>query len=42
MRSQYLLAYQSTNPKRDEKFRAIEVKLSRPGLEAKTLKGYYP
>jgi Ca-activated chloride channel homolog len=42
MRSQYLLAYQSTNPKRDEKFRAIEVKISRPGLEAKTLKGYYP
>ena len=42
LRSQYLLAYQSTNPKRDEKFRSIEVKLSRPGLEAKTLKGYYP
>ncbi|HSN86785.1 MAG TPA: VWA domain-containing protein, partial [Thermoanaerobaculia bacterium] len=42
LRSQYLLAYQSTNPKRDEKFRSIEVKLSRPNLEAKTLKGYYP
>ena len=42
LRSQYLLAYQSTNLKRDEKFRTIEVKLSRPGLEAKTLKGYYP
>lgn len=42
VRSQYLLAYQSTNPKRDEKFRAIEVKVKKPGLEAKTLKGYYP
>ncbi|HKV08878.1 MAG TPA: VWA domain-containing protein [Thermoanaerobaculia bacterium] len=42
LRSQYLLAYQSTNLKRDEKFRTIEVKLAKPGLEAKTLKGYYP
>jgi Ca-activated chloride channel family protein len=42
LRSQYLLAYQSSNSSRDDKFRAVEVKLSRPGLEAKTLRGYYP
>jgi Ca-activated chloride channel family protein len=42
LRSQYLLAYQSPNLSRDDKFRAIEVKVSRPGLEAKTLRGYYP
>jgi len=42
LRSQYMLAYQSTNQSRDDKFRAIEVKLSRPGLEAKTVRGYYP
>jgi VWFA-related protein len=42
LRSQYLLAYQSSNPSREEKFRAVEVKVARPGLEAKTVRGYYP
>jgi Ca-activated chloride channel family protein len=42
LRSQYLLAYQSSNQGRDEKFRAVEVKMARPGLEAKTVRGYYP
>ncbi|HYO16567.1 MAG TPA: VWA domain-containing protein [Thermoanaerobaculia bacterium] len=42
LRSQYLLAYQSSNASRDDKFRAVEVKVARPGLEAKTLRGYYP
>ncbi|MFL6290620.1 MAG: VWA domain-containing protein [Thermoanaerobaculia bacterium] len=42
LRSQYLLAYQSSNPGRDDKFRSVEVKLAKPGLEAKTVRGYYP
>jgi VWFA-related protein len=42
LRSQYLLAYQSSNQSRDEKFRSVEVKMARPGLEAKTVRGYYP
>lgn len=42
LRSQYMLAYQSTNQSRDDKFRVLEVKLARPGLEAKTVRGYYP
>ena len=42
LRSQYMLAYQSTNQSRDDKFRTVEVKLARPGLEAKTVRGYYP
>jgi Ca-activated chloride channel family protein len=42
LRSQYLLAYQSSNQSRDEKFRAVEVKMAKPGLEAKTVRGYYP
>jgi Ca-activated chloride channel family protein len=42
LRSQYLLAYQSPNQNKDGKFRPVEVKLSRPGLEAKTIRGYYP
>jgi VWFA-related protein len=42
LRSQYLLAYQSSNQGREEKFRTIEVKIARPGVEAKTVRGYYP
>lgn len=42
LRSQYLLAYQSPKQGKDDKFRAIEVKMSRPGLEARTIKGYLP
>jgi len=42
LRSQYLLAYQSSKEGDPDKFRTIEVKLAKPGLEAKTLRGYYP
>ncbi|MEA2600739.1 MAG: hypothetical protein QOF89_1731 [Acidobacteriota bacterium] len=45
LRSQYLLAYQSSKEAAagdPDKFRTVEVKMSRPGLEAKTLRGYYP
>jgi Ca-activated chloride channel family protein len=42
LRSQYLLAYQSSNQSREEKFRAVEVRMAKPGLEAKTVRGYYP
>ncbi len=43
LRTQYLLAYESTQQGGDrEKFRTVEVKVTRPGLEAKTMRGYYP
>jgi Ca-activated chloride channel family protein len=42
LRSQYLLAYQSSKQGNDGKFRAVEVKLGRSGLEARTVPGYYP
>ena len=42
LRSQYLLAYQSTKEGGTDKFRAVEVKVGKPGLEAKTARGYYP
>jgi len=42
LRSQYLLAYQSSKQGNDGKFRTVEVKLGRPGLEARTVPGYYP
>src|SRR6185295_9942887 len=41
-RSQYLIAYQSSKQGNDDKFRTVEVKVGRPGLEAKTQKGYFP
>jgi Ca-activated chloride channel family protein len=41
MRSRYLLAYQSSNPSGGG-FRVVDVELSRPGLEARTVRGYYP
>ena len=42
LRSRYLLAYQSTNTERSLKFRTVEVDVDRSGLEAKSLRGYYP
>ena len=42
LRSRYYVAYQSTNATNDNDFRSIEVQLARSGLEAKTLRGYYP
>ena len=42
LRSQYLLVYQSTNTSGSKAFRKIDVKVRQPGLEAKTIRGYYP
>ena len=42
LRSRYLLAYQSSNTSGKKDFRTIQVELEASGLEAKTLRGYYP
>ncbi len=42
LRSQYLIAYQSTNTAADDQFRRIELKASAPGARVKTISGYYP
>ncbi len=42
LRSQYLLAYQSSQEGDSDKFRTVEVKMAKPGMEAKTVRGYYP
>ncbi|MCB1055317.1 MAG: hypothetical protein KDD11_07355, partial [Acidobacteria bacterium] len=42
LRSQYLLAYQSSNTADDERFRSVEVRVKPDGLSAKTISGYYP
>lgn len=39
--SLYSLGYYSTNTKRDGKWRKVEVKMDKPGLIARTKKGYY-
>ena len=42
LRSQYLIAYQSTNTEEDDAFRSVELKIDRKDLVVKTLSGYYP
>jgi Ca-activated chloride channel family protein len=42
IRSRYLLGYQSSNNSGAKAFREVEVRVSRPGLEVKAMKGYYP
>jgi Ca-activated chloride channel family protein len=42
MRSQYLLAYQSSNISKSDAFRSIEVKVRVPGAKVRAMSGYYP
>jgi VWFA-related protein len=43
LRSQYLIAYQSSNTTSGSNtFRGVDLKVNKPGLEAKTIHGYYP
>ncbi|HVS66583.1 MAG TPA: VWA domain-containing protein [Thermoanaerobaculia bacterium] len=42
LRSQYLLAYQSSAPSDRDDFIEIGVDVKRPGLKARTISGYYP
>lgn len=44
LRSQYLIAYQSTqsSSKREDDYREVEIRVSDDDLEAKSIPGYYP
>jgi VWFA-related protein len=42
LRSQYLIAYQSSNTASTDDFRQVEVKVDRPRSSVRTLSGYYP
>jgi Ca-activated chloride channel family protein len=42
LRSQYLIAYQSATTRTDPGFRAVDLAVKKSGLEAKTIRGYYP
>jgi VWFA-related protein len=39
--SQYMLGYQSRNPKRDGAWRRVVVRVNEPGATARTKQGYY-
>jgi VWFA-related protein len=41
-RSQYTIVYYSHQPLIDDRFRPIEVRVDRPGMEVITKRGYYP
>ncbi len=42
VRSQYFLSYLTESKKKEDEFRTVEVRLARPGLRAKTIRGYFP
>ena len=42
LRSQYLIAYQSTNTAGGAAFRTVDLEVERSGVEVKTMRGYYP
>ncbi len=42
LRSQYLVAYQSSNTSGDDGFRRVDLEVDRPAVTVKTLSGYYP
>ncbi len=42
LRSQYLIAYQSSNTRDDGRFRRVQVRTRRAGSEVTTMTGYYP
>ena len=42
LRTQYLLAYQSSHGGDGDGFRQVAVEVARPGVQAKTIRGYYP
>jgi VWFA-related protein len=42
VRAQYFLSYLTESKKKDDEFRLVEVRMARPGLRAKTIRGYFP
>lgn len=42
LRSQYLIAYQSSAATAADEYRKVEIEVKKKGLEAKSLRGYYP
>ena len=42
LRAQYRISYQSSNTGTGDAFRAVQVRLAKGGMEARTISGYYP
>jgi VWFA-related protein len=44
LRAQYLIAYQSTqaDQAQNDRYREVDLQVKKPGLSAKTMRGYYP
>jgi Ca-activated chloride channel family protein len=42
LRAQILISYQSSQPGDRERYRRVRVEVARPGVEARTMRGYYP
>lgn len=42
LRSQYLLAFQAESSKKDTAYRTIEVKVDKPNVKVRTIRGYIP
>lgn len=42
LRAQYFTSYLTESKKPETEFRAVDVKLKKPGLKAKTIRGYFP
>lgn len=42
LRSQYFLAYRTESTKKDRGYRTVEVKVDRPGVTVRTIRGYIP
>ncbi len=42
VRSQYFLSYLNESRKKEDEFRLVEVRIGKPGLKAKTIRGYFP
>jgi VWFA-related protein len=42
LRTQYLITYNAEASKKDQKYRAVEVKVDRPEAKVRTIRGYIP
>ena len=42
LRSQYIVAFRTDSQKPDGQYRAVQVAVGRPGVTARTIKGYIP
>jgi len=42
LRTQYLIAYRTESSKKDRGYRTVEVKVGKPGMTARTIRGYIP